>query len=292
MSRLFKAFLFKLSKDLTFRITLIIGGALALFITLVYLLIDATTAEAAAEYGGTTIKYFTGPNMLFTSMSPVNNFGLALPINLITFICLEFTQGTIRNKIIAGHSKIRIYISLCLSGLVFTFALLLVYMGILVSLGTIFGGFDLTQEVMTGLLGYTYVDVTFIMEMVLICILFYATLVFFTVFFATLFRSIGPCIPVVIVTLLILYTSGVMITTLAYIPEVDTEGMIIFTEAINPLYVLTGGYTTITKLTEGGMDYYAQIETRTLITTCVSNLVYSGIFFVGGFLIFGKRDVK
>ena len=42
MSRLLKSFLFKISKDVTFRVTLIIGGGMALLITLVL---------AGAQYG-------------------------------------------------------------------------------------------------------------------------------------------------------------------------------------------------------------------------------------------------
>ena len=40
MGRLFKAFFFKLSRDLTFRIVLIIGAGIAFFVTALYLMID------------------------------------------------------------------------------------------------------------------------------------------------------------------------------------------------------------------------------------------------------------
>ena len=40
MGNLFRAFFFKLKKDLTFRIALFIGVAMAVFMTLAFLLID------------------------------------------------------------------------------------------------------------------------------------------------------------------------------------------------------------------------------------------------------------
>ena len=108
MKRLFKAFLFKLTRDLTFRITLIIGAGMALLMTGIYLVIDLTAATEGV-LGDT--KFLTGQTMLIASMSPAQNYGLAIPINVVSFICLEFTQGTIRNKIIAGNSKFKIYAS-------------------------------------------------------------------------------------------------------------------------------------------------------------------------------------
>ena len=114
MQRLFNAFLFKIRKDATFRITLIIGAALAVFMTVLYGLLEKFA-------GSNGIKYLDGQSMLLNSMSPVQNYGIAIPVNLISFTCLEFTQGTIRNKIIAGNSKFKIYASLCLSGLIFSF---------------------------------------------------------------------------------------------------------------------------------------------------------------------------
>ena len=286
MDRLFKAFLFKITRDITFRITLIIGGGMALFITLVYLLID---------YGGglldANFRYLTGPNMLLSSISPVQNFGIAIPVNLISFICLEFSQGAIRNKIIAGHSKLRIYFSLCLSGLVFTFALLFIYVGLCVGLGSIFGGFDLSKPIMAGLLSMSYVDHIYILETIGICIMVYATIVFFTVFFATLFRSIGPCIPLVIVTMMALYLGSTIVSAMAQILEDDL--IVKVSEFLNPLYVMSGGSTTYFKITDtGDMEYYTYFETRSMIATTVSNVVWSGAFLAGGCLIFMRRDVK
>ena len=195
MLRLFKAFLFKLKKDLTFRITLIIGGGIAIFMALLYFGI-----EKAIDIEGA--KMINGPSMLINSMSPVQNFGIAIPVNLITFTCLEFSQGTIRNKIIAGHSKARIYVSIFLSGLVFAFLVLGAYLALCTALGSLFGGFNLDDVIFNGTVNGMF-SVKYILQMLLVCFVSYISVVSFTVFFSTLFRQIGPAIPVVMIGLMI-----------------------------------------------------------------------------------------
>ena len=131
MKELFLSYLYKLRHDITFRITLIIGGGMAILMTLIYLGLGALL--------GSEKPLISGEMMLLSSLSPTQNFGLAVPINLITFTVLEFNQGSIRNKIIAGHSKAKIYTSLFLNGLIFTIALVGAYVLLSWGLGSIFG---------------------------------------------------------------------------------------------------------------------------------------------------------
>lgn len=295
MGRLFKAFFFKLSRDLSFRIVLIIGAGLAFFMTGLFLLIDL----GLGTFGGgeETIRMLSGPNMLLSAFNPVDNFGLAIPISLITFICLEFSQGTIRNKIIAGHSKFKIYTSLFLSGLVLAFSLLIVYASLCTLLGTIFGGFDLNQPVMNMsslaaimALG-SYIDGVYITQLLVTALVVYICIVSFTIFFASLFRSIGPCIPVVIIALIMLSVGGSMISMIAEALEDDVIVKIV--EIIDPLFVISGGGVEGNMvLVDDKARMYLSIETGAFVATIINNLVYAALFFVGGALIFAKRDVK
>ena len=288
MGRLIKSFFFKLARDLTFRIVLIIGAGLAFLMTGLYLLIDLGLGTF-----GENIKFLSGPNMLLTSLSPVDNFGLAIPICLITFICLEFSQGTIRNKIIAGHSKFKIYSALMISGLILTFSLLLVYVGLCTLLGTIFGGFDLEQPIVLltlTILG-AYSDGVYIAQMLVTAIVVYISIVSYTIFFAALFRNIGPCIPVVIIALLMLSVGGSMVAMIG--DALENEALVNFVKIVDPLYVLSGGGTTESYVVVNDTPKaYVSIETGAFVATIVNNLVYAALFFVGGAFIFIKRDVK
>lgn len=283
MKRLFKAFLFKLTRDLTFRITLIIGAGMALLMTGIYLVIDLTAATEGV-LGDT--KFLTGQTMLIASMSPAQNYGLAIPINVVSFICLEFTQGTIRNKIIAGNSKFNIYVSLFLSGLVFCFALLGVYVLLCFGIGCIFGGFNPNGYYILG----GYLSPEFIIKMVVVCLLAYLSIISFTVFISTTLRSIGPCIPIVIVVIVMLTLFGSFFSSFANLGLFENDNTLIWVNRIvNPLYAINAGeYTQVDEYAPPIMT----ITNETFIPAICSNVFYASAFFGFGALEFSKRDVK
>ena len=280
MGKLFKAFFFKLSKDLTFRITLIIGLALAVVLSLIYFGIDVL----ASGEDGIQHNMCTGQSMFFNSISPAQNFGIAIPVNLITFTVLEFTQGTIRNKIITGNSKTKIYFTLFFTGLIFTLSLLFAYVGLCVGLGSIFGGFDINGTIVGSTSLGGHIDATYFVRMLVITLLVYLSITAFTIFFATLFRNIGPCIPVVIVMIMMLYFSGMIASLMK-----DTEGTEVFVNImkyVNPMYALNDA--SILDSMKGTLA----MADDTFIASIVNNSIYTIIFLLGGWLVFRKRDVK
>lgn len=268
MFNLFKAFLFKIRKDLTFRITLIIGLGLAIIFALIYFGIDQLGGD-----GGQ--KMCSGQNMLVSSLSPVQNFGIAIPVNLISFTVLEFTQGTIRNKIITGNSKFKIYVSLFFSGLFFTFVLLGAYAGLSFGLGSIFGGFDPNGAVIAGV-NIGLCSPEFLIQMLLLTLLVYITIAAITIFFSTLLRSIGPCIPIVIMFIMVCYISSFIIN----MTNPDAEKILRY---LNPLHMI------IALSSSGGV---LEIPSDRMIPGIITNAVYIALFFFGGLFIFRKRDVK
>ena len=297
MGRLMKAFLFKLSRDVTFRVTLIIGTAMAFGITLIYFGLQSLLVQ---ELDFQNVKLLTGHSMLISSMSPVDNFGIVLPINLIIFTCLEFTQGTIRNKIIAGNSKILIYTSLYLTGLVFTLSLLSVYILLCTGLGTIFGGFNLKEAGLSIFGGASYTP-EYLIKMGIICILTYSCIVSVTVFFAALFRNVGPCIPIILVLLFACYFAVTIVQAVASVLELagGNAGEILLNVAriINPMHAIAAGETVgVNPHMVDGEVVYESIVTKmndvTFYGGIANNLIYGGAFFGFGALIFSKRDVK
>ena len=305
MARLMRAFFYKLSKDITFRITLIIGAGIAFFMTGLYLILQNALGD---ELEG--VKMLSGQTMLISSFSPVQNFGLAIPINLISFIYLEFSQGTIRNKIIAGHSKAKIYTSLYLSGLVFAFALLLVYIGLCTGLGTIFGGFDPNGYAMAGTSIGGKISGEFLIKFSVLAIFSYVSIVSFTIFVVTTFRNMGPSIPVVILALFACYFLAMILSVAVSTVEMtmasemqiamqegreidltEMEGALKTFKDINyvlkvvdPLYGIS-----VVESNEAGV---ATVDNLSFFGGIGSNLVFAGLFFGFGCLEFSKRDVK
>lgn len=289
MGRLLKAFLFKITRDLTFRITMIIGVAMALSTTLGLFLIGLLIGGEDAELAKGILN---GQSMLINSFNPASNFGLVIPINLISFVALEFNHGTIRNKIIAGNSKLNIYISMLVSGLIFAFAVLTIYIGLTVGISSAIGGFDPYGEgafLLGGLVKYTP---EYLIKMVLIGIVTYVSIVSFTIFIITTFRNMGPAIPTVIVVILILYLIPELISPLQQgLNEMDNHSLdtfVLVARIIDPLYAIASGETKMIN----ELEKVYTVTDATFYTGLANNLVYAGIFFGFGALEFTRRDVK
>lgn len=289
MANLFKAFLFRLRRDLTFRITLFVGLGVAVVMTLIFLAIDLGV-RALSDEVDYNFMFCTGENLLINSFSPGSNFGLAIPINLITFIVLEFTQGTIRNKIITGNSKTKIYFGLFLSGLVFTILLMSAYCLLCFGFGSAIGRFHPHGYVMQGT-STGYVSPDFLWKYIVLGVLAYVTIASITIFFATLFRSIGPCIPVVIMLIMICYIGGTIAGTMNLLGELnsDIKTLVKVLQFINPLHSLYA--STSTTNMETGVTTLA-ISNEAFYCELGNNLIYTALFVTGGWLIFRKRDVK
>ena len=136
-----------------------------------------------------------------------------------------------------------------------------------------------------------YADGWYIAQMLITAIVVYASIVSFTVFIAALFRNVGPCIPVVIIILMMLAMGGTLITLVGDLLENDA--LITFVEIVDPLYVISGGGLETNIILENDVQKpYMVVETGAFVATIINNLVYAALFFVGGALIFAKRDVK
>lgn len=263
MIKLMRSSLYKLFRDKTFHIILIIGVVVSVFMPLLYLIIDSQTGNV-----GSTCN---GYNLILQSASPVQNFGIAIPINLITFIIGEFNYGTIRNKIIAGNKKSSIYLSLFINGLIFSFILLFAYMLISSLLATAFGGFSsepLNKEQINALL-------LFLINVVLV----YVTLTALSVLTASTFRHIGGSISGTVV----LMTFSFVVSIIVFLSSENTPtGLLIF----NPLAL-----SSFVSLGLMPLEQIMKIE-NIMLYQVLSNLFYTSIFLVLGTYLFQKRDVK
>ena len=291
MRNLFRAFLFKLRRDLTFRITLFIGIGMAFFMTGTFALIDLLSwLGTENEFA---FNYCNGQNLLVNTLSPASNFGLVIPILLTVFTVSEFNSGTIRNKIIAGNSKSKIFFSIFLSGLVFTFVVIIAYVGLCVGLASILGKFNPNGTIfalnnLSATLSFgTTISPEFVWKIILVGITVYITVTAMTVFFSTIFRNMGPCIPIIIVLLMFFSIEAMVASLLSMGEQQDTVGttILLVSRILNPLFALSS-YDVIES------THKFTITNTNLIIHLCNNLTYSVVFTLGGWLIFRKRDVK
>lgn len=269
MNKLIKSSLYKLLRDWTFRITLIVGVALSVFMCLIYLGIDLLDNNVGMTCNG----YY----MYTSSLSPTQNFGLTVPINLIVFTIGEFTCGTIRNKIVAGNRKSLIYISLILTGIIFTISLMTIYFALSVGIATIIGGFAGKGP---------KIDYALLYQYPIFALCTYIFIVTFAIFIASLIRSIGGTMPIVIITIILLYF-------VAFIPSIGnmisssaekTTGMIIQSWT-NPLF----GFGSLGL---AGLGVSSHFDTAGFIASIVTPLYWAVIFVILGIVTFNRRDVK
>ena len=128
MFDLLKADLKRVFKDKLFMILCIIAGAFILFTPLLYkALFSAIDME---DMMGMAINAKT---LLFAAFSPSSDLGLIMPILVMIVLCKDFSQGTVRNKIICGKSRSQIFLSMLITCIIVMCGVMLAY-GLLILL--------------------------------------------------------------------------------------------------------------------------------------------------------------
>ncbi len=125
MINLLKTDLKRIIKDKLFLIVCIIGAAFAIITPLLYFLIFKVAGDLSdIEMMGLN---FSGKSVFFSSFSPASDFGIILPIFISIIIFKDFSYGTIRNKIISGHSRVSIFASMFISSFITLFSIIILY---------------------------------------------------------------------------------------------------------------------------------------------------------------------
>lgn len=122
MRDLLKTDLRRLIKDKLFLVVCILGAVFAVFSPLLYkVLFGALEVE---DMLGMTVNAKT---LFFSAFSLGSNFGFIVPILISIIICKDFSQGTIRNKIISGQSRTKVFISMLIASSIVICCVILVH---------------------------------------------------------------------------------------------------------------------------------------------------------------------
>lgn len=107
MRELLRADFRRILKDKLLIVMIIVAVAFALITPLLYafLMTEETMESMLASFVSAKAQFFQ-------SFSLGNNLGLIAPIFVALVLCKDFSQGTVRNKIIAGKSRGQIFFSL------------------------------------------------------------------------------------------------------------------------------------------------------------------------------------
>jgi len=109
MVELIKSDFRRVLKDKLFMVVCILAAAFALITPLLYKAIfSSLDPSMEAMMAGTVLA----KDNFFSAFSLGNNFGFVMPFLLAIVLCKDFSHGTVRNKVISGHSRTSIFLSL------------------------------------------------------------------------------------------------------------------------------------------------------------------------------------
>lgn len=96
-------------KDKLFMVVCILAAVFAVITPLLYKLIFSSM-DTELEVMTAGLVY--AKDNFFGAFSLGNNFGFVMPFLLAIILCKDFSHGTVRNKIISGHSRTNIFLSM------------------------------------------------------------------------------------------------------------------------------------------------------------------------------------
>ena len=271
MTDLIKTDLKRIFKDKLFLITCIIAVALAIFSPLLNVLIySALDALESLELLG---MMPTAKSFFFQSFLPGNNMGFIMPILVAIILCKDFGQGTVRNKIICGHSRRAIFLSMFISGSVVSSIIMLGQGLITLFFSLIF--FDYSAE------AFTFSELGYFLLSVLFELLIYVFISAIISFLCVSMKNAGLAV-VMYVAINFLFTIVGSVTMIAStFAQADTLGYKVL-EFLNNSNVFTS------TLIGSGVTYSAK-DIFYILMPSVGGSVLAVLF---GILIFNKKNLK
>ena len=132
MSKLFAADMYKIIKSKLTLVLLIIavGLPVLLVLTSFFLQLFAASLTSDPTEEALVSSLFDAKTLMASSFSMTNNLGLIIPIFSAIIVGADLSNGTLRNKIIAGHKRWHIYLSHLLTMIIYDVVAILIGFGI------------------------------------------------------------------------------------------------------------------------------------------------------------------
>lgn len=270
----------RIFKDKLFIVLIIIGTAFAFVSPVLYksmfLFLDETEEEIINAMGLLS-AYTSGKGLYFASFNIADNFGFLLPILITIVIYKDYSYGTIRNKIVSGHSRTSIYLSQFISTAVTLWLVILYHAIIQFTLGTILFGYGAD---------ITFTEVCYFFLSTFFMFLAYLFVASIISFLTSILKHSGTCVILYIALVFILTIVGAIASLAVTVLSISTTPN---QELIDLLNVLTklNLFTNITSI-GSGLTYSFKDIALFLISSIGGTLMMGGF----GFLIFKRKQIK
>lgn len=271
MFKLIKTDLKRLFKDKLFLIACIIAAALAIFSPLLNMLIfKGIGAEEDLEMIGLLP---TAKSFFFNSFLPGNNMGLIMPILIAIVLCKDFSQGTVRNKIICGHSRSSIFLSMFLSSSTVT-SIIMVGQGFITLLFSLIF-FDYSKE------AFTFSELGYFMLSLLFEILIYVFVSAIISFLCVAMKNAGASVVMyVAINFLFAIIGSVTMIAISFVEPESTGYKAL--EFFNSTNIFTS------TIIGSGVTYSA----KEILYILLPSVGGSALTVMLGLLAFNKKDLK
>ena len=181
MRNLYVADLKRIIKDKLFMVTCILAGVFAV----INPLLNKVLFEAL-DMGDLLGMMANAKSMLFNAFLPSDNLGLVMPILIAIIVCKDFSQGTVRNKIISGQSRSAIFLSHLLAAATVMCTLMLLHA--LLTLGVSLCFFPYQEA------AFTFADFGYLMASLAFEMLVYFAIAAIVTLIAISAKNMGICI--------------------------------------------------------------------------------------------------
>ena len=271
MANLIKSDLLRILKDKLFLVVSVIAVAFAIITPLMNYgllwLFDLIGEE------GLGLMLFNAKTMFFSAFLPGNNVGLILPILVLAILCKDFNHGTIRNKIINGETRTKIFFSMYISCATVITGIILAYAFLTLGVSLTLVEYQATP--------FTAADFGYLVLSVLFEILVYLAISAIACFICVLTRNTGLCIVLYIGASLFFSIVGSIV-----------QVVVIFATPGDSAYWLVEflNYANIfTSTLIGSADSYSFKE---VVYAVLPSILQIGTFLGLGILTFSKKDLK
>ena len=282
MINLLKVDFKRVIKDKLFLVMCIVAGAFALATPLLYVGIfslmgaDFGDAESMIELMGMDIN---AKSMFFSSFSLGNNLGLVVPVLLTIVLCKDYTQGTVRNKIIGGSARTPIFLSTCVVCFCVLFGIMLAHALLTLIVSLCFFPFQATA--------FGIADLGYFMLSLLLEALLFAFVAALVSYLCVSVKNMGIAIVAYIAIAMIMsIVSTILQLGIALLPLASTgvsEVALNVLEFIQDINVFNFG--TVIGV---GTEY----TTREILCCILSPIVFGGAFVALGIYKFNRKDLK
>ncbi len=274
MIRLLKADIYRVLKNRLTLVALILCLAFPLLIVLLY-----AGMQGLIQFGLEADEeglLFNANSIIGSVYSLTNNLGLVIPAFAGILVCSDYTNGTLRNKVIAGNRRTEIYLSHLIVSILFSVVLISIYAGSTAGLALIF--FPFAKDPSANI----FRDILYFVANGTMSFIFMATV---STLFAMILRNIAPTIIFTIVVAVMLMTIGSIVMLIDYEP---------YKYAVFLIPGFTSNFLNLRPISLVALlsDSVQSSPDIMFLEGMFSYLLFGVLHTVLGLIVFVKRDIK